>query len=55
MLPPYIIEQIRKREHDEAREAPVIQLPLPQPPPPRAPKPAPEETEQRGVFVIDLV
>lgn len=55
MLPPYIIEQIRKREHEEAQEAPVIQLPLPQPSPGRVPKRAPEETEQRGVFVIDLV
>ena len=55
MLPPYIIEQIRKREQDEAREAPVIQLPMPQPRPRRDQKPAAEETEQRGVIVIDLV
>jgi len=55
MLPPYSSEQIRKREQEEAHEAPVIQLPVPQPPPSRGPKPAPEETDQRGVFVIDLV
>ena len=55
MLPPYIIEQIRKREQDEAHEAPVIQLPLPQPLPRRDQRPAAEESGQRGVVVIDLV
>jgi hypothetical protein len=52
MLPPYIIEQIRKREQEEAQEAPVIQLPLPERRRPLEPK-APDEP-QRGVVVIDL-
>lgn len=55
MLPPYIIEQIRKREEDVAREQPVIQLPVPEPRRPRAPQPAaPAEDGERGVVIIDL-
>lgn len=56
MLPPYIIEQIRKREEDLAHEQPVIQLPLPEPRRPRAPQPAApsEDGGQRGVVIIDL-
>lgn len=54
MLPPYIIEQIRKREQEEAREAPVIQLPLPEPRRRRERAPVSEEND-RGVVVIDLV
>lgn len=54
MLPPYIIEQIRKREQEEAQEAPVIQLPLPERRRPIEPRPLVEEP-QRGVIVIDLV
>lgn len=58
MLPPYIIEQIRKREEDEARRVPVIHLPLPEPA--RRPREAPhdialDEEADRGVVVIDLV
>lgn len=57
MLPPFIIQQIRKRE-DEERKSPVapqpsLELPLP-------PRSAParsdraREEPQRGVVVIDL-
>lgn len=55
MLPPYIIEQIRRREDNERRryEQPVVELPLP-----RAPLPKHERLEedkpQRGVVIIDL-
>ncbi|MCC7541631.1 MAG: hypothetical protein IT379_35765 [Deltaproteobacteria bacterium] len=56
MLPPYIIDQIRKREESEQHryEQPVAELPLPS----RRPVPAPEVTDdapQRGVIVIDLM
>lgn len=59
MLPPYIIEQIRKREEDLAHEQPVIQLPLPEPRRPRAPAAPPggggsDDGGQRGVVIIDL-
>ena len=54
MLPPFIIEQIRKREEDEKEtvQQPVIELPLP--PPDSRVKP-PADDEQRGVIVIDLM
>jgi hypothetical protein len=53
MLPPFIIEQIRKREEEETRPAhrPVVELPVP------APRPRRESDvpgEERGVIVIDL-
>ena len=54
MLPPYIIEQIRKRETEDARPQPVIQLPVPEPARmPRPPAPEPGEVD-RGVVIIDL-
>ncbi len=54
MLPPFIIEQIRRREEqDRARHyQPRLELPIDQPAP-RAPK-APDETD-RGVVIIELV
>ncbi|HJL03398.1 MAG TPA: hypothetical protein RMH85_36060 [Polyangiaceae bacterium LLY-WYZ-15_(1-7)] len=59
MLPPFIIDQIRKREDDEHRrhERPVVELPIA--PKPIAPKPASDpqrddESSDRGVVVIDL-
>ena len=53
MLPPFIIDQIRKREEDErADRAPVKELPLPAPIP-REQKPADDDGE-RGVVIIDL-
>jgi len=57
MLPPIIIEHIKKREEEERRrrdQSPFVQLPLPQPA--RRPRP-PSRTEdepERGVVVIDL-
>lgn len=55
MLPPFIIDQIRRREEEERRrEAPVIELPLPTAiPGPREQRPRDDEP-QRGVVVIDL-
>jgi len=54
MLPPFIIEQIRRREEQErAREQPQLEIPADRPAH-RAPK-APEEKAERGVVVIDLM
>ena len=54
MLPPFIIDQIRKREEDERRsdERPERRLPLPEPMR-REQKPCDDEGE-RGVVIIDL-
>lgn len=54
MLPPFIIEQIRKREEEERRPEirPAIELPL-GPPPPRPVRQDADEAN-RGVVVIDL-
>lgn len=53
MLPPFIIEQIRKREEEELHRdnRPVIELPLP---PPSERRRVQDPEEQRGVVVIDL-
>jgi len=55
MLPPFIIEQIRRREEQErARyEQPRLEIPSERPRP-RTPH-APEEAGDRGVVVIDLL
>jgi hypothetical protein len=55
MLPPFIIEQIRRREEEErARHEQQPQLDIPvERPVPRAPH-APEEKGDRGVVIIDL-
>ena len=53
MLPPFIIEQIRKREQEEqARyEQPQLELPIPR----REPKPdVPDDEPHRGVVILDL-
>ncbi len=54
MLPPFIIEQIRRREEEERarHEQPQLEIPLDRPRP-RAPQPADEKGE-RGVVIIDL-
>ncbi|MGF1468773.1 MAG: hypothetical protein ACFCGT_21815 [Sandaracinaceae bacterium] len=53
MLPPFIIEQIRKREEDERRrgESPVLPLHLPDAP--IAPA-GDDDAPDRGVVIIDL-
>jgi len=54
MLPPFIIEQIRKREEqqDHQRPQPVVEAPI-------APKPARDRRDEdpgdRGVVIIDLM
>lgn len=57
MLPPFIIDQIRRREEEETRQdAPQIELPVPPPEPPReGPKqPSRDDEPDRGVVIIDL-
>lgn len=58
MLPPFIIEQIRKREERirrEDEERPALRLPLDDTPP-MMPEPDLniEEDENRGVVIIEL-
>ena len=54
MLPPFIIEQIRRREEEERarHEQPQLDIPLERPVP-RAPQ-RPDEQGDRGVVIIDL-
>lgn len=54
MLPPFIIDQIRKREEDDRRkdDAPVVELPLPRPM--RREQKPPTDAPKRGVVIIDL-
>ena len=55
MLPPFIIEQIRRREEQERvrHEQPQLDIPVIRPP---QPIPATqEERGERGVIVIDLL
>ena len=55
MLPPFIIEQIRKREEErrQHQEAPRLELPLPQQR--EAPrKSIPDEEADRGIVIVDL-
>jgi hypothetical protein len=54
MLPPFIIEQIRKREEEErARyEQPQLELPIERPRP-RAPEKSDDDVS-RGVIILDL-
>ncbi len=59
MLPPFIIEQIRKREEEErARyDQPQLDLPIPShsiPSKPRRDNPLPEDEGRRGVFILEL-
>jgi hypothetical protein len=51
MLPPHIIEELRKREkyrQDQDGKQPHIELPLP------AHRPAKQPDERRGVVIIEL-
>ena len=55
MLPPFIIEQIRRREEEERARQEQPQLEVPRDvPPPRPAQPADDKVE-RGVVVIDLL
>jgi len=56
MLPPFIIEQIRRREEEQRRhriEQPVLELPLPSNAPMPS-KPAEEKEDEGGVITVDL-
>jgi hypothetical protein len=53
MLPPYIIEQIRRREEElRKQQQPQLEIPLPS----NLPRPSPPERhdDDRGVVIIDL-
>jgi hypothetical protein len=57
MLPPFIIEQIRKRESEEnaQHEQPRLELPLPRAPRERGgERPRPDDAE-RGVIILELL
>jgi hypothetical protein len=57
MIPPFIIEQIRRREEAERRkkdaDRPRLELPIDAHRPTREPK-AREEEAQRGVVIVEL-
>jgi hypothetical protein len=57
MLPPFIIEQIRRREEAQRRKTdakqPRLELPIDVPEPASEPESV-EEDRQRGVVVVDL-
>jgi len=55
MLPPFIIEQIRKGESEERtrQEQPHLELPLHPMPPPAQPHGGDEETK-RGIIIVEL-
>ncbi len=54
MLPPFIIEEIRRREHQQRQryEQPQLDLPIPESFPERAPQR--RDDDDRGVVIIDL-
>ena len=57
MLPPFIIEQIRRREEEDRshrEQQPVLELPLPAPRHPGEPSRGEDDTD-RGVVIIDLM
>jgi hypothetical protein len=58
MLPPFIIEQIKKREQEEKerRQRPAVRLPLPERPFPMGPeeKPSNDHENERGVIIIEV-
>lgn len=57
MLPPFIIEQIRRREEAHRRhyEQPRVELPLPSNMPcPAAPEKTDDVEDEHGVVIIDL-
>ena len=54
MLPPFIIEQIRKREEEERARYEQPQLEIPKPQPRRRPEVPPDDEPSRGVIILDL-
>lgn len=61
MLPPFIIDQIRRREEEESRkhelEQPRLELPEDVYPPPRERRPSedrPDDEQKRGVVILEL-
>ena len=58
MLPPFIIEQIRKREEEEEQlrqyEQPQVELPITPPSPKRRDERGDEEPGKRGVVILDI-
>ena len=56
MLPPFIIEQIRKREEKERQrhEQPHLELPLAPPGGPMKRRREEREEVQRGVIIVEL-
>lgn len=56
MLPPFIIEQIRRREEDERKqyEQPQLELPVAPAHPPQPKRREDSEDGQRGVIILDL-
>ncbi len=56
MLPPYIIEQIRRREEEvrQRYEQPQIELPLPSNIPKSPKHDQNKDDDDRGVVIIDL-
>lgn len=57
MLPPFIIDQIRRREEEERRkveEQPRLDLPLDAYPPRQEVPPEEDEQPSRGVVILDL-
>ena len=58
MLPPFIIDQIRRREEDVLRrqelDRPRLELPIDVYHPAPEPKPNDEDVSERGVIILDL-
>lgn len=54
MLPPFIIEQIRRREEQERKRYEQPQLELPLAPPRPAPRREEADDAQRGVIIVEL-
>jgi len=56
MLPPFIIEQIRKRESEERtrQEQPHLELPIHPMPPVSSPSNGGDEETKRGVIIVEL-
>jgi hypothetical protein len=54
MLPPFIIEQIRKREKEGRTHREQPQLDIPVQIPPSMPPDAPQEEVERGVVILDV-